>query len=52
MRREKVVCVIDDDGAARNSLAFLLETDGFVVEAYELAVAFINATPIAQAVAS
>ncbi len=31
----KVVCVIDDDGAARDSLAFLLETDGFVVEQYE-----------------
>jgi two-component system response regulator FixJ len=48
MRGEKVVCVIDDDGAARDSLAFLLETNGFVVEAYESAVAFINATPIAQ----
>jgi hypothetical protein len=30
MTREKVVCVIGDDGAARDSLAFLLETDGFV----------------------
>ena len=45
MTREKVVCVIDDDGAARDSLAFLLETDGFVVEAYESAVAFIDAGP-------
>ena len=45
MTREKVVCVIDDDGAARESLTFLLETDGFVVEAYELAVAFIDAGP-------
>ena len=45
MTREKVVCVIDDDEAARDSLAFLLETDGFVVEAYELAVAFIDAGP-------
>jgi FixJ family two-component response regulator len=35
MTREKVVCVIDDDEAARDSLAFLLETDGFVVEAYD-----------------
>ena len=45
MTREKVVCVIDDDEAARDSLAFLLETDGFVVEAYDSAVAFINAGP-------
>ena len=45
MTREKVVCVIDDDEAARDSLAFLLETDGFVVEAYESAVAFIDAGP-------
>ena len=43
--REKVVCVIDDDEAAQDSLAFLLETDGFVVEAYESAVAFIDAGP-------
>ena len=45
MTGEKVVCVIDDDEAARDSLAFLLETDGFVVEAYESAVAFIDAGP-------
>ena len=45
MTCEKVVCVIDDDAAARDSLAFLLETDGFVVEAYESAVAFIDAGP-------
>ena len=45
MTYEKVVCVIDDDGAARDSLVFLLETDGFVVEAYESAVAFIDAGP-------
>jgi two-component system response regulator FixJ len=45
MTCEKVVCVIDDDEAARDSLAFLLETDGFVVEAYDSAVAFINAGP-------
>lgn len=45
MTREKVVCIIDDDGPARDSLAFLLETDGFVVEAYESAVAFINEGP-------
>lgn len=43
MTREKVVCV--DDEAERNSLAFLLEADGFVVEIYESAVAFIDAGP-------
>ena len=45
MTREKAVCVIDDDEAERDSLAFLLEADGFVVEAYESTVALIDAGP-------
>jgi FixJ family two-component response regulator len=45
MTREKAVCVIDDDEAERDSLAFLLEADGFVVEAYESTVALIEAGP-------
>jgi two-component system response regulator FixJ len=43
MTRKKVVCVIDDDGPARDSLAFLLEADGFLVEPYESAVTFLDA---------
>lgn len=37
------VCVIDDDEAARDSLAFLLEADGLMVEPYESAVTFMDA---------
>lgn len=42
MTRELVVHVIDDDDAARNSLAFLLDTAGFRVRAYKSAVAFLG----------
>ena len=45
----KVVCVIDDDEAARDSLVFLLEADGFVVEPYESAVTFMDARLDAKA---
>ena len=43
MTDDKVVCVIDDDEAARDSLVFLLEADGFVAEPYESAVTFMGA---------
>jgi FixJ family two-component response regulator len=50
MTREKVVCV--DDGVERDSLVFLLEADGFVVDIYESTVAFIDAGQVPEAVAS
>jgi two-component system, LuxR family, response regulator FixJ len=43
MPSEHVVHVIDDDGAARDALAFLLTTDGFSVRAFESAQAFFDA---------
>lgn len=46
MTRNRVIHVIDDDEAALESLAFLLTTDGFAVETYESAVAFVEASPI------
>jgi two-component system, LuxR family, response regulator FixJ len=42
MPSEPIVHVIDDDDAARDSLAFLLETSGFPVQTYESAVAFLD----------
>ena len=42
MTREAVVHVIDDDDAARDSLAFLLDTAGFCVRTYESAVVFLG----------
>ncbi|MCY7339032.1 MAG: response regulator [Sphingomonas bacterium] len=45
MANEPVVHVIDDDEAARHSLAFLLECADFDVRSYETAVAFLKAVP-------
>ena len=45
MTNDPVVYVIDDDDAARTSLAFLLGTAQFVVRAYEFAQAFLDAIP-------
>ncbi|MBO0758771.1 MAG: response regulator transcription factor FixJ [Bradyrhizobiaceae bacterium] len=45
MPNNAVVHVIDDDGAARESLAFLLRSAGFEVQTYESAVAFLNKLP-------
>jgi two-component system, LuxR family, response regulator FixJ len=42
MRRQGVVHVIDDDEAARESLVFLLETEGLTVTSYESAVEFVD----------
>jgi len=36
------ILVIDDDAAMRDSLAFLLDVNGFYVAAYETATAFLN----------
>src|ERR1700730_12811086 len=41
MPTEAVVHVIDDDGAVRESLAFLLETADYAVRAYDSATAFL-----------
>ena len=42
---EPVVCVIDDDDAARQSLEFLLKTAGISVRAFESAKQFLRAMP-------
>ena len=42
---DAIVHVIDDDQAARHSLAFLLRANSFKVEAYESGVAFLNVAP-------
>jgi two-component system response regulator FixJ len=42
MPSDPIVHVIDDDDAARDSLAFLLETSGFPVRTYQSAVAFLE----------
>src|SRR5215510_2910735 len=49
MPDEAVVHVIDDDDAARDSLAFLLRSARFEVRSYESAVAFLDALPSAAA---
>ena len=43
MASDCVVHVIDDDGAMRESLTFLLEGGGFAVRSYEAAAAFLEA---------
>jgi FixJ family two-component response regulator len=40
--------VIDDDDAARSSLAFLLETEGLAVRTYESAEAFLESAGVAK----
>jgi len=45
MPDDKVVHVIDDDDAVRDSLAFLLKTAGLAVATHESAVAFLAALP-------
>ena len=45
MADEPVVHVIDDDEAARQSLAFLLDCAGLSVRPYESAVEFLHAVP-------
>lgn len=42
MAGERLVHVIDDDDAARDSLAFLLDTSGFRVRTYASAVVFLD----------
>jgi two-component system response regulator FixJ len=49
MPANQVVHVIDDDAAVRQSLAFLLSTEGFAVRVYESAAAFLKGLPQAQA---
>jgi two-component system response regulator FixJ len=49
MPDSQVVHVIDDDAAVRQSLAFLLSTEGFAVRVYDSAAAFLAGLPQAQA---
>jgi two-component system response regulator FixJ len=45
MPRKGNVYVIDDDPAMRDSLEFLLDSDGFTVKLFESALAFLDARP-------
>lgn len=45
MSNENMVCVVDDDEAARESLAFLLQSARVRVQTYESATAFLTALP-------
>ncbi|KIZ39280.1 MULTISPECIES: response regulator FixJ [Rhodopseudomonas] len=45
MPRKGNVYVIDDDAAMRDSLDFLLDSEGFSVQAFESAQAFLDALP-------
>ena len=49
MPSSQVVHVIDDDVAVRQSLAFLLSTEGFAVRVYDSAIAFLKELQQAQA---
>jgi two-component system response regulator FixJ len=49
MTSDPVVHVIDDDDAARDSLAFLLKASTFSVRTHESAVAFLDALPTVEA---
>jgi two-component system, LuxR family, response regulator FixJ len=46
MSDKTVIHVIDDDMAMRDSLAFLLDVNGFAPRTYETAQAFLDATPV------
>ena len=48
MPSSQVVHVIDDDVAVRQSLAFLLSTEGFAVRVYDSAIAFLKELPQSQ----
>ena len=48
MSDETVIYVIDDDAAMRDSLAFLLDVNGFAPKTYESADAFLGGTPAAS----
>jgi len=43
-----VIHIIDDDAAMRDSLAFLLDVNGFAPKTYESADAFLGGTPVAS----
>jgi two-component system, LuxR family, response regulator FixJ len=48
MTDKTVIHVIDDDAAMRDSLAFLLDVNGFEAKVYDSATAFLSQAPIAQ----
>ena len=45
MPNEPTICIVDDDDAMRDSLSFLLDTSGFGADAYDSAIAFLDALP-------
>jgi two-component system response regulator FixJ len=45
MPNEPTICIVDDDDAMRDSLSFLLDTSGFSADAYDSAIAFLDALP-------
>jgi two-component system response regulator FixJ len=45
---ERLIHVIDDDDAVRESLSFLLETEGYEVASYDSALRFLEALPPAE----
>ena len=45
MTRESAVHIVEDDDAVRDSLTLLLEIEGYRVEAYASAEAFLRASP-------
>ena len=45
MANSRIVHVIDDDDAMRDSLSFLLDVQGFETRVYESALAFLDALP-------
>ena len=49
MPSKPIICVVDDDDAARQSLAFLLKSAKFEVETFESADGFLGAKPAKNA---
>ena len=45
MTDDATIFVVDDDESVRDSLQFLLESDGYEVKAFESAVAFLDSEP-------
>jgi two-component system, LuxR family, response regulator FixJ len=48
MTDKTMIHVIDDDAAMRDSLAFLLDVNGFEPKVYDSAAAFLSQAPVAQ----
>jgi two-component system, LuxR family, response regulator FixJ len=48
--RDRLIMVVDDDAAVRDSLRFLLESEGFIVQGYSSSTELLNESRIADAV--